>query len=132
MDFSFPPNFLSLFLLRAVMFIRCYLFIPRRILSVIVDVNEAFRAKYKSMRSPFIQMQICFLTKRTAIPKNTFYMSFINLYMSLLEWCPIALWVRLCPNEMTIPQSPQIKNYFAKLVCKSFLLFLRTIYTDAA
>ena len=45
-DFSFPPNFLSLFLFRAVMFIRCYLSIPHRILSVIVDVNGVFKTKY--------------------------------------------------------------------------------------
>ena len=44
-DFSFPLNFLSLFL-RAVVFIRCYLSIPYIILSVIMDVNGVFKTHF--------------------------------------------------------------------------------------
>ena len=50
-DFSFPHNFLSLFLFRAAMFIRCYLSVPNIILSVIVDVNGVFKTKYKEKRN---------------------------------------------------------------------------------
>ena len=61
-DFSFPTDFLSLFLYRAVMFIRCYLSIPHIILSVIVNVNGVFKTN------------ICFFTF-DAVWKITTYKS---------------------------------------------------------
>ena len=46
----FSPLIFFLFLFRAVMFIRCYLSIPHRILSVIVDINEVIKTKYTNHR----------------------------------------------------------------------------------